>query len=730
MITLERTVQTVQTLKRLRLFLNTRLGFFTLLLFFFWLKTITAYLVDFNLGVTGIYQYFVLLLNPIGTTMLLLGLALYIKKPIISYLTMFLIYIANSALLFFNVIYYREFTDFMTINTMLGYSKVSEGISGSSFALMKPHDIFYVIDLALIILLFITRYLKFNANPFKKINAFAIMSFSIMLTLATLTLGEIDRPQLITRTFDRNYIVKYLGIDSYTVYDSFKTVKNNRVRDTAESYDLNKVLDFTKSHYASPNPSMYGVAKGKNVIVIHLESFQQFLINFKVNGKEVTPFLNSLYNGKQTYSFPNFFNQVGQGKTSDAENLLETSIYGLAQGSVFTSLGSENTFEAAPAILNQTSGYSSAVFHGNTGSFWNRDTVYKSMGYQYFFDSSYYDNSAKNTLEYGLKDKLLFNDSVKYLERLQQPFYAKFITVSNHFPFDIDSQNKDFEVPNTGDTSVNNYFQTAHYLDESVKEFFDYLQKSGLYNNSMVVLYGDHYGISNSRNVKLAKLLGKSSETWSSFDNTQMQRVPFMVHIPGINNGGVQPEYGGEVDVLPTLLHLLGQDSSSYVQFGTDLFSKTHDQTVAFRNENFITPDYTVLDSTIYDNTTGKEVTHPSKSVQETINKEQKKVSTELNLSDTVNNQNLLRYYTPNNFKPVQPAEYNYKNQYDKLLKLQQELKNNSTSLYSEKGNKSTTNLYKTDAPELKPASESSSSDSKISSAATSAAHKSNSSSN
>ncbi|MHC9536313.1 LTA synthase family protein [Dellaglioa sp. BT-FLS60] len=719
MIILERTVQTVQTLKRFRTFLNTKLGFFTLLLFLFWLKTITAYLVDFKLGVSGIYQYFILLLNPIGTTMLLLGLALYIKKPVISYLVMFLIYIANSALLFFNIIYYREFTDFMTINTMLGYSKVSEGISGSSFALMKPHDIFYIIDLALIILLFLTRFLKFSPQPFKKTHAFAITSFSIMLTLATLTLGEIDRPQLITRTFDRNYIVKYLGIDSYTVYDSFKTVKNNRVRDTAESYDLNDVLDFTKSHYAAPNPSMYGIAKGKNVIVIHLESFQQFLINFKVNGKEVTPFLNSLYNGKETYSFPNFFNQVGQGKTSDAENLLETSVYGLAQGSVFTSLGSENTFEAAPAILNQTSGYSSAVFHGNTGSFWNRDSVYKSMGYQYFFDSSYYDTSANNTLEYGLKDKLLFNDSVKYLEKLQQPFYAKFITVSNHFPFGIDAQNKDFEVPNTGDTSVNNYFQTAHYLDESVKELFTYLKKSGLYDNSMIVLYGDHYGISDSRNVKLAQLLGKSSETWSSFDNTQLQRVPFMLHIPGTKNGGVQKQYGGEVDVLPTLLHLLGIDSSSYVQFGTDLFSKNHDQTVAFRNENFITPDYTVLDSNIYDNATGKEVTHPSAAVEKTITKDQSQVSTELSLSDTVNNQNLLRYYTPKNFKPVQPSAYNYKNQYSKLLKLQESLKKNSTSLYSKNGNKSTTDLYKTDAPELK-ASSSSSSSSAISSSTTS----------
>ena len=59
----------------------------------------------------------------------------------------------------------------------------------------------------------------------------------------------------------------------------------------------------------------------------------------------------------------------------------------------------------------------------------------RTFGYQYFFDASYYDQNANNLSEYGLKDKLLFHDSVKYLEKLQQPFYAKFITVSNHFPF-------------------------------------------------------------------------------------------------------------------------------------------------------------------------------------------------------------------------------------------------------------------------------------------------------
>ena len=688
-------------LLRIKKFLNTRWGFFSLLVFLFWLKTILVYFIDFHLGVKGIYQYFVLLVNPLATTLLLLGIALYIKRTIPSYIFMGLIYIANTALLMFNVIYYREFTDFMTINTIFGYSTVSQGLSGSSFALLKPQDIIIVVDIVIVALGFITGFLHLDKRPIPRVQALALTSFSLFCLVLNITLGEISRPQLLSRTFDRNYLVKYLGIDTYMVYDGLKTARNSQVRNKAGSSDLNNIINFTRNHYAEPNSKMYGIAKGRNVIVIHLESFQQFLINYKLNDKEVTPFLNSLYNSKETYSFANFFNQVGQGKTSDAENMLETSTYGLSQGSLFSILGTDNTFEGAPAILDQSQGYTSAVFHGNSGSFWNRNNVYKNLGYNYFFDSSYYNTDANNLTEYGLKDKLLFHDSIKYLERLQQPFYAKFVTVSNHFPFTLDDQNTSFDKANTSDASINNYFVTAHYLDQAVQEFFEYLKKSGLYDNSIIVLYGDHYGISDTRNLKLASLLGKSSSTWSDFDNTQMQRVPFMIHIPGTKDGGVQTQYGGEIDVLPTLLHLLGIDSRDYIQFGTDLFSSKHDQVVAFRNEDFITPKYTVVGNTIYQNSTGKILTHPSQKVKDEIKKDREKVNTELSLSDTLNNKNLLRFYIPTGFTPVDPKKYNYTNQYGQILKIQEDLGKKSTSLWSKNGNKTTIDDYSSNAPEL-----------------------------
>ena len=133
---------------------------------------------------------------------------------------------------------------------------------------------------------------------------------------------------------------------------------------------------------------------------------KNFLIDYKLNGEEVTPFLNSLTRDGSTFYFDNFFHQTAQGKTSDAEFMLENSLYGLSQGSAFTTKGL-NTYQSAPAILGQQ-GYTSAVFHGNTGSFWNRNEIYKSFGYEHFFDSSYYDMNPDDLADYGLMDKPFF----------------------------------------------------------------------------------------------------------------------------------------------------------------------------------------------------------------------------------------------------------------------------------------------------------------------------------
>ena len=602
---------------------------------------------------------------------------------------------------------------------MLASSKVSAGLGAAALELFRPWDVIYILDFPILAFFFFKKWIRMDNRPFNKRASFAVTSLSAMLFSANLFLAEIDRPELLTRGFSNYYVVRALGLPAFLGYSANQTYAANKERSKASEADLKPVEEYIQQHYAKPNPEYFGMAKGRNVIYIHLESFQQFLIDYKlkVDDKEyeVTPFLNSLYHSKETFAFSNVFNQVKAGKTSDAETMIETGLFGLNQGSFMVNYGGTNTQQAAPFILSKNGYNSSAVFHGNAGSFWNRNTAYKQWGYNYFFDASYFTKQdSSNSFQYGLNDKYMLKDSIKYLERLQQPFYTKFITVSNHYPYTTSLSGDDlgFPLAKTQDETINGYFATANYLDSSIKAFFDYLKESGLYKNSIIILYGDHYGISNSRNPALAPLLGKNSETWSSYDNAMLQRIPYMVVIPGMDKGGIIDTYGGEIDMLPTLEHLLGIESNKFLQVGQDMLSPDHDQIVAFRSANyFVTPEYTSYSGRTYYTKTGEEITNPDEKTKEQLDKIREAANLQLKISDNIQTGDLLRFFKGNDLGKVNPDDYSYTNSFKALKKIEKEKGDKSTSLYNQRGNKSTVDLFKAPSyKELHPEESSSSS--------------------
>lgn len=674
--------------------ISTKLGFFTIVLITFWLKTYVIYLTKFNLGAVGAMQNFLLFINPLPTALLLLGIGLFFKGRK-SYWIIIVIDLVLSTWLFANILYYREFSNFLSLSIIKTSGSTADNLGKSIVGITRVTDFLTFIDVLAIIALMIGKVIKYDLRPLKLKFNLLLEGLAVVLIGVNLMMAQKDRSGLLTRTFDNSYIVKYLGMNQYAVYDSFKTAQTSEQMAKANVSDLSSVKKYLKANYVKPNPEYTGVAKGKNVMVIHLESFQQFLIGYKWKGKEVTPNLNKIYRSKNTLSFANFYNQVGQGKTSDAEMMLENSLYGLQSGSAMSSYGTSNTFESAPAILNQQGGYTTAVMHGGAGSFWNRNNAYKQFGYHYFMPLSYYENKPKYYIGYGLKDKIFFDQSIKYIERLPQPFYLKLITVTNHYPYDLDKKNQSIDPTDTGDETVDGYVQTAHYLDQAIGELMRWMKKTGLDKNTMLVLYGDHYGISGNHHKASAELLDQ--DEFTNFDNLKFQRVPLMFHMPGLK-GGIKKTYGGEIDVLPTLLNLLGINDRKTIQFGHDLLSSKAPQIVAQRNGDFITPKYAKVGSTYYDTKTGEEIEDPDEKLKAKLVAISNKVTTQLSLSDRVIAGNLLRFYHPKWFKKVNPHDYNYNE--EKALKNLYSSQN-KTSLWYHNHKKSTQNKFKTDAPEL-----------------------------
>ena len=625
--------------------------FFLLTVFTITLKTYFSYYVDFSLGVKGLVQNLILLMNPYSLIALVLSVFLFFKGKK-AFWFIFIGGFLLTFLLYANVVYFRFFSDFLTFSTLNQAGNV-ESMGGAVSASFKWYDFVYFIDTIIYLAILIFKRKWLDNRAFSKKFVPVVMATSVALFILNLAFAETDRPELLTRTFDHKYLVKYLGPYNFTVYDGVKTIENNQQKALASEDDLTKVLNYTKQKRTEPNPEYYGAAKKKNIIKIHLESFQTFLINKKVNGKEVTPFLNKLSSGNQDFTyFPNFFHQTGQGKTSDSEFTMDNSLYGLPQGSAY-SLKGDNTYQSLPAILDQKQGYTSNVMHGDYKTFWNRDQVYKHFGIDNFYDATYYDMSDDNIVNLGLKDKPFFKASADYQSKMKKPFYSHLITLTNHYPFTLDEEDASIDKPNTGDSTVDGYIQTAHYLDQALEEYITDLKKKGLYDNSVIMIYGDHYGISENHNNAMEKLLGEKI-TPAKF--TDLNRTGFWLKVPG-KSGGVNKEYAGQMDVMPTLLHLVGIDSKNYLMFGSDMFSKQHNNVVPFRNGDFITEDYKYVNGKIYSNKDNELLTEKPKD----FDKNKKQVEKDLEMSDSVLNGDLFRFYKNPDFKKVNPGKYEYK---------------------------------------------------------------------
>ncbi|WP_461676117.1 polyglycerol-phosphate lipoteichoic acid synthase LtaS [Staphylococcus warneri] len=626
-------------------------AFFLMTVFTITLKTYFSYYVDFSLGVKGLVQNLILLMNPYSLIALVLSVFLFFKGKK-AFWFIFVGGFLLTFLLYANVVYFRFFSDFLTFSTLNQAGNV-ESMGGALGASFKWYDFVYFIDTIIYLFILIFKRQWLSTKAFSKKFVPVVMAVSVALFFLNLAFAETDRPELLTRTFDHKYLVKYLGPFNFTVYDGVKTIENNQQKALASEDDLTKVLNYTKQKRTEPNPEYYGAAKKKNIIKIHLESFQTFLINKKVNGKEVTPFLNKLSSGKEDYTyFPNFFHQTGQGKTSDAELTMDNSIYGLPQGSAY-SLKGDNTYESLPAILDQKQGYNSNVMHGDYKTFWNRDQIYKHFGIDKFYDATYYDMSDDNVVNLGLKDKIFFKDSADYQAKMKKPFYSHLITLTNHYPFTLDEKDASIDKPNTGDSTVDGYIQTAHYLDQALEEYVTDFKKKGLYDDSVIMIYGDHYGISENHNNAMEKLLGEKI-TPAKF--TDLNRTGFWIKIPG-KSGGINKEYAGQMDVMPTILHLVGIDTKNYIMFGTDLFSKQHNDVVPFRNGDFITKDYKYVNGKLYSNKDNELLTKKPKDFE----KNQKQVEKDLEMNDSLLNGDLFRFYKNPDFKKVDPSKYEYK---------------------------------------------------------------------
>jgi len=531
----------------------------------------------------------------------------------ISNIILTLICIINSC-------YYTFYTSFSSIS-LLSTSKYVVAVGDAVVEnVLRPQDLVYI--WAPLMLLFVYYRLKKTGNlrtrevrETKKFFCTLVgAAVSAVIVLCTLTSLEIGR---FTKQWNREYIVMKFGIYTYHLNDFVKSIEPQ----ISSLFGYDEAMKRFKEYYESvPNEQNWknaytGIFEGKNIISIHAESMQNFLIGLKFNGEEVTPNLNKLV--QKSLYFSNFYAQVSVGTSSDSEFTLNTSLMPTNNGTAFVSYFNRE-YVSIPKLLKEK-GYYTFAMHANNGSYWNRDVMHKSLGYDRLYAKTDYD--IDEVIGLGLSDKSFFKQSIEKLKLIKeegQPFYGTLLMLTNHTPFSEVDKYGEFDVdiketitnekgvkeevsyPYMEGTKLGNYFKSVHYADAALGEFLEALKENGLMENTVLMLYGDHdarlpradYTRLYNYDKETDDVIDKEDPNYRDIDTYQydmLRKVPFLLYSEETEKK-LHKEVTtvmGMYDVMPTIGNMFGFYSK--YQLGHDVFQAKNDNIVIFPNGNWVT---------------------------------------------------------------------------------------------------------------------------------------------
>lgn len=574
---------------------------------------------------------------PIASSTLILLSFIFLFKRRTRIRAILLLDFILSLIIIFDINYFRYFKDIPTISVlrnglMLGAVKSSIG------NLFKLSDLLFLAD---IILFFILRRFNkiINITEPKLINK--LCSFLVFLIVGGSINSyyiyklSVEQPRLITTMYNRIYIATDLGIVDAHEIDIYNEFKNNISRHTVLPKEKEVAIkSFLESNSKVLPSKLTGEAKGKNLIMIQVEALQQFVINQKIEGEEITPNLNKWI--KKSAYFNNFFYQISSGGTSDAEFMTNNSLYPSPSGAAYY-LYSGNEYNSLGKAL-KSEGYNTAALHGYKSTFWNRDVMYKAEGFDKFLSDRDYNVDSKVGL--GLSDASFLNQSVDKLKALKNPYYAFLITLSSHFPFDDQKGYGDFNVGKYNNTLLGNYIRGIHYTDKALGDFLDTLDNEGILKDSLVVLYGDHNAIPKDDGKELADFM--NIKDMNDLQWSMLQKVPMLIHFPGDKYAGNYDKYAGDMDIYPTLKNLFSIQGGETL--GKDLFN-SKENTVIFRNGSFTDGNiyYYSSTDTYYDIKTGEKTV-----VNDNVKEKKDNSQMQLEYSDDILKHNLIKKYNDN----------------------------------------------------------------------------------
>ncbi|ATD55016.1 LTA synthase family protein [Clostridium chauvoei] len=488
-----------------------------------------------------------------------------------------------SLLLIFDLWYFRATNGFLGFKLIFFKDLINPfNKSIIQFAII---DILFLIDI--VFMLFDYKYKKIKVvakRSFLKGAIALIASFIVILGLhISFDIKDISEGKIeFFKVEWAQYInMNNLGPIGFHIYEASDTYKKLTIpKDEAAIKDIDNWLKYNNENL--PDNQYKAMFKDKNVVFLQIESLENFVVGREVFGQTITPNLNKLI--ENSLYFNNIYEQNNGANSIDCDVLVNGSVFTLGE-SITALTNPETKYNSFPYVLGEN-GYHTVSTHIEKGSDWGFGELHSNgLGVKEIWDIREY--KKDEYAGFGLSDRTTLTQFHEKLTKIPQPFYGVISTLTSHGPFDIQDKYRSLKLPEWLDENyLGGYFQSINYTDKQIGMFISLLEESGLMENTVVVIYGDHSGVHKYYNDKIQDL-PLEGDWWRNYE----KKIPLIIYGKDSNGQNIKGRtlevHGGHVDIAPTLLYLLGIEDSYYKEkvMGRILVNTNRDATVIKGNE-------------------------------------------------------------------------------------------------------------------------------------------------
>lgn len=546
-----------------------------------------------------------------------------------------------SLLLFGDHIYYIFSNSVLSIAQITNLQYGEEIISTLPMV-VQFRQILYFLDIIIWIGLLLGKVLKIEKkakNTKKQITVKAITVTVGIIIFCLMGVNYVEKGK--QKSYNKDLQIREATIFGYhisdieNVFTMKQQTKYKNYKDMIQDYEaLKENYDVKYGEEAYP---VKGILEGKNVIIVQLESVQEFVLHKEINGQPITPNLNRFLS--ENIEFTNMYMQ-SYSTTADSEHSTITSIYPMENGMSFSRYYT-NTYDDLFKIFNQKD-YHTSYMHGNYPYFWNRGNVYSRLNLNELVLKDQFEDLSEN-INGDLSDELLYRQAVQKWKEYEEPFFSYIVAASSHTPFTLeglqDRSKISIDVGKYEDTYFGNYLEAMNYADYAFGVLIQELKEANLYEDTAILVFGDHNGL-NMYNEELIDFL--------SFVDTDITDVDLKLNYVRVACGFKIPQMEfikiekpvNKLDIKPTLAYLCNLED--IFSLGTNMFASK--DFVCLNNERIIT-SRNYYDEEWYNIQTGEALNWEEldEDTKELLNEYYQDMKIELDISNSVSINNLLK---------------------------------------------------------------------------------------